>query len=112
MVTPGGEVAFVERMIMESVKLRGRVRWYTSMLGKYSSLATIIERLKQVHVQNWAVKEFVQGAKTRRWAVAWSWGDARPRMVFLLPSSLSSLHLNIRQTLFFSYMLGMCRRLH
>ncbi|KAI9844452.1 MAG: hypothetical protein M1830_007602, partial [Pleopsidium flavum] len=24
--------------------------------------------------------EFVQGSKTRRWGVAWSWGDMRPRM--------------------------------
>jgi len=26
------------------------------------------------------VTEFVQGAKTRRWAVGWSWADLRPKM--------------------------------
>ena len=81
MVTEGGEVAFVERMIRESVLLKERVQWYSSMLGKLASLHKIIPRLKEVGVGNWAVTEFVQGTKTRRWAVAWSWGDLQPRMV-------------------------------
>ena len=81
MVTPGGEVAFVTRIIDESYRLKERVQWYTSMLGKYSSVSTIVETLKGKGVGNWAVKEFVQGGKTRRWGVAWSWGDMRPRMV-------------------------------
>lgn len=81
MVTPGGEVAFVSRMIQESLELRDRVEWYTSMLGKIASVSVIVEKLKTAGVSNWAVTEFVQGSKTRRWAVAWSWGDMRPRMV-------------------------------
>ena len=32
MVTPGGEVAFVGRMIEESMQLRSGIRWYTSMV--------------------------------------------------------------------------------
>ncbi|MCJ1249465.1 hypothetical protein MMC30_006689 [Trapelia coarctata] len=80
MVTPGGEIAFVTRMIDESCRLKERVQWYTSMLGKYSSVSSIIEKLKAKGIGNWAVKEFVQGGKTRRWGVAWSWGDMRPRM--------------------------------
>ena len=81
MVTPGGEVAFVHRLIAESIELKEQVQWYTSMLGKHSSVATIIDRLREVGVHNWAVTEFVQGTKTRRWAVAWSWRDLRPRKV-------------------------------
>jgi 23S rRNA (adenine1618-N6)-methyltransferase len=81
MVTLGGEVAFVERMIKESLSLKDRVEWYTSMLGKLSSATKIVDRLKQVGVTNWAITDLVQGTKTRRWAVAWSWGDMRPRMV-------------------------------
>ncbi|KAL8797309.1 MAG: hypothetical protein Q9195_000463 [Heterodermia aff. obscurata] len=79
MVVPGGEVAFVSRMIDESVLLKKQVQWYTSMLGKASSISEVVERLKTVKVDNWAVTEFVQGQKTRRWAVGWSWGDMRPR---------------------------------
>ena len=81
MVTTGGEVAFVTRMIEESDVLKDRVQWYTSMLGKLSSVSEVIEQVKKRGVGNWAVAEFVQGTRTRRWGVAWSWGDMRPRMV-------------------------------
>ena len=81
MVTPGGEVAFVTRMIEESLHLNTRVQWYTSMLGKLSSVTEIVERLKENQNDNWCVTEFVQGTRTKRWAVAWSWADMRPTMV-------------------------------
>ncbi|KLJ05508.1 hypothetical protein EMPG_11008 [Blastomyces silverae] len=78
MITAGGEVAFVTRMIRESVKLRDRVQWYTSMVGKFSSVATLLNILHEEGNKNWAVAEFVQGSKTRRWAIGWSWMDYRP----------------------------------
>ena len=89
MVTPGGEIAFVNRMIEESVALKTRCQWYTSMLGKLSSVGTIVEKFKQAGVENYAVKEFVQGGKTRRWGIAWSWGGMRPRQVSRRCSNLS-----------------------
>ena len=84
MVTPGGEIAFVSRMIVESKKLNDLCQWYTSMLGKYSSVEVILDRLGKAGVHNWAVRDLVQGNKTKRWAVAWSWGDMRPNNVYLL----------------------------
>ena len=81
MVTPGGEIAFVSRMIDESKVLKDRCQWYTSMLGKYSSVEIIVGNLVGAGVDNWAVKDLVQGNKTRRWAVAWSWGTMRPSQV-------------------------------
>lgn len=81
MVTPGGEVQFIGRMIEESLTLRGRCQWYTSMLGKLGSVGEVVEKLRNAGVSNWAVTEFVQGGKTRRWAVAWSYGQRRPRQV-------------------------------
>ncbi|KAI4265197.1 MAG: hypothetical protein L6R35_007170 [Caloplaca aegaea] len=81
MVTPGGETAFASRLMAESAALGTRVQWYTTLLGKYSSVAVVVEELRGKYgVGNWAVKEFVQGekSKTRRWGVGWSWGARRP----------------------------------
>lgn len=78
MVTTGGEIAFVSRMIDESLILKDRVQWYSSMLGKFSSLSVLVQKLRDKGVENYAVTEFVQGSKTRRWGIAWSFEDLRP----------------------------------
>ncbi|KAL1995949.1 hypothetical protein VTN49DRAFT_815 [Thermomyces lanuginosus] len=78
MITPGGEVAFVSQMIEESLRLRDKVQWYTTMLGKLSSVSVIVQNLIDCGNKNWAVTEFVQGNRTKRWAVGWSWTDLRP----------------------------------
>ncbi|KAG9245797.1 DUF890 domain protein [Calycina marina] len=80
MVTAGGEVAFISRMIEESLLIQKRVQWYTSMLGKHSSLEAVVTKLRDKRVSNYAVTEFVQGNKTKRWGIAWSFGDLRPRV--------------------------------
>ncbi|OAR05821.1 hypothetical protein LLEC1_06725 [Akanthomyces lecanii] len=78
MVTDGGEVAFVGRILDQSLALRGRIQWYTAMLGFQSSVAALVLRLRHHDVGNYAVTEFVQGKKTKRWAVAWSFRGMRP----------------------------------
>ena len=81
MVTPGGEVAFVSCIIAESKRLGRRCQWYTSLLGKSSSIEPVVERLKEAGADNWAATDLVQGYRTRRWAIAWSWGSLRPTEV-------------------------------
>lgn len=78
MVTDGGEVGFVERILRESLALRERVQWYTAMFGFLSSLTSFIEKLREHNIDNFAVTEFVQGNKTRRWALGWSFQPMRP----------------------------------
>ena len=82
MICPGGEVSFVSRIIEESALPRNKdmIQWYSSMLGKLSSVTTIIEQLVKVGCNNYAVTEFIQGSKTRRWCVAWSWLPLRPSL--------------------------------
>ena len=41
MVYPGGEVAFVRQMVLDSAALRGAVHWYTSMVGKKATLSAV-----------------------------------------------------------------------
>ncbi|KAH9889026.1 hypothetical protein C8Q73DRAFT_709419 [Cubamyces lactineus] len=84
MITPGGEAAFVGRMVEESIQLLGKCRWFTSMLGKMSSLTDIVQSLRAKKVDNYAISELVQG-QTRRWVIAWSFDDLR------LPDSISRL---------------------
>ncbi|KAK3079755.1 hypothetical protein LTS18_003984 [Coniosporium uncinatum] len=79
MICPGGDAGFVLRMIKESITLGQRVQWYTSMLGRFSSVEVVVNKLKEVGCKNWAVDVLKAGSKTRRWVVGWSWGDWRPR---------------------------------
>lgn len=78
MVCEGGEVAHIGRMLQESLHLRERVQWYTAMLGKATSVETLVEKLRANNIDNFAVTEFIQGNKTRRWALGWSFRPMRP----------------------------------
>ena len=69
--TPGGEVGFVTRMIDESVEMGGRIRWYSSLLGKKASLKPLLAALRDAHVPRVRTTEIAQGV-TSRWAIAWS----------------------------------------
>ena len=79
MICPGGDVGFVSRLLDESLQLQDRVQWYTAMLGKLSSLQQIVAKLKERRINNFAVTCLQAGHKTKRWAVAWSFGGLRPR---------------------------------
>jgi 23S rRNA (adenine1618-N6)-methyltransferase len=81
MVYPGGDLAFVRRIIDESMVLRENVTWYSSMLGKLNSAKAVVDLLRQRGITNWAVGCLEPGHTTKRWIVAWSFGDLRPRNV-------------------------------
>lgn len=92
MVCEGGDAGFVLRMVEESLRLKERVQWYSSMLGKLKSVHVVVARLRELGISNFAVACLRAGRKTRRWAVAWSFGDLRPRNVrfhAVFPSSAS-----------------------
>ncbi|CDP10120.1 unnamed protein product [Coffea canephora] len=71
MVCPGGEKAFITRIVEDSVQLKQSFRWYTSMIGRKSNLKILISRLREVGVTVVKTTEFVQG-QTCRWGLAWS----------------------------------------
>lgn len=82
MVTEGGEVGFVSRIVDESLRIRDQIQWYSSMLGFLSSLTHLVDKLRSHGIHNYAVTEFVQGNKTRRWAIGWTFGPMRPAQAF------------------------------
>ena len=68
MITEGGEAGFVGRILRESIRIGircrwdtlsdwvarlTRKRWYTSLLGKLSSIASIVTALRAYHVGDW-----------------------------------------------------------
>ncbi|OAL47436.1 hypothetical protein IQ07DRAFT_613474 [Pyrenochaeta sp. DS3sAY3a] len=79
MVCPGGDLGFVTRIVEESLVLREKVQWYSSMFGKLESAKAIITLLKAHGITNWAVGIIDTGSSTKRWTVAWSFMDLRPR---------------------------------
>lgn len=78
MVYPGGEMAFVMAMVEDSSALRGRVHWYTTMVGKKETLKKVRGSLHRLGVTALRTTELAQG-RTSRWAVAWSF-DVNPNL--------------------------------
>ena len=108
MVCPGGEVGFVQRLFAESSEapgMRSAVHWYTTMLGKKSSLKQLRAFL-QTRPEVVAVRstEFALG-RTRRWGLAWTFsraahGSERTPLVQLEsePTDMLPSHLAGRST--------------
>ncbi|CAL1547700.1 unnamed protein product [Lymnaea stagnalis] len=82
-IAQGGEVGFIRQMIEESTVLREKIRLYTSMVGKKSSLTQLKEELRQQKIVNFTSTEFCQG-KTMRWGIAWTYDQTIifPRSMF------------------------------
>ncbi|CAF0831428.1 unnamed protein product [Brachionus calyciflorus] len=73
----GGEVSFVKKMIDESISIGKRIKIYTTMFGKKSSLIDIKNYLLNVkNIQNISETTFCQG-HTMRWGLAWSFDDTK-----------------------------------
>ena len=66
MVCPGGEVTFLGQMVRDSAVLRGRVHWYTSMVGKKSTLRAVKQALREQGATAMRTTELAQGAPLQR----------------------------------------------
>jgi 23S rRNA (adenine1618-N6)-methyltransferase len=74
----GGEVAFVRRMIEESVSGQGNVLWFTTLISKSENLPAIYQALEQAGVRDSRTIEMSQGQKKSR-IVAWTFMDENQR---------------------------------
>lgn len=71
MMTEGGEVEFVSKLIAESKEKSVKVRICTVLLGHKSSLNRVKKVLSDYQVLSHTSTQFCQG-KTMRWGIAWT----------------------------------------
>ena len=67
----GGEVAFVDRMIRESLAFAGSVKWFSSLISKKTTLAGAYAALRQVKAKEVRTIDMAQGQKVSR-ILAWT----------------------------------------
>ena len=84
-ITPGGEARFVNRLLQQSLILKTRIQWYTTLVGRHSTMTMLASNLREANILNWTAAPLQSGNVTRRWVVAWSFDDWRPRMSCVLP---------------------------
>lgn len=70
-VFPGGEVAFISRIITESSRLGEQIIWYTSLVGVKSHIEILCQQLVGVNAAQIKVMSSHVG-ETKRWILAWS----------------------------------------
>ncbi|MES2182599.1 MAG: 23S rRNA (adenine(1618)-N(6))-methyltransferase RlmF [Pseudomonadota bacterium] len=72
----GGEEAFVNRMINESVLFKHQCLWFTTLISKATTLASVYHALKQVNALTVKTIDMAQGQKKSR-MVAWTFLNTR-----------------------------------
>jgi len=70
----GGEVAFILKMINESLEYKENVTWFTTLVSKKENLNTIYNELEKVGVKQTKTIQMQQGQKLTRF-VAWSFSE-------------------------------------
>jgi 23S rRNA (adenine1618-N6)-methyltransferase len=83
---PGGEAAFVRRMIAESREVADHCLWFTSLVARADNLAPIRRALAAAGVADSRTIAMAQGQKQSRF-VAWSWHDAAARRAWWQPAA-------------------------
>ncbi len=66
----GGEAAFIERMITESVNYKKQVSWFTTLVSKAETLPKVYRQLKKLKALQVVTLPMAQGQKQSR-LVAW-----------------------------------------
>ncbi|HIF9097791.1 TPA: 23S rRNA (adenine(1618)-N(6))-methyltransferase RlmF [Photobacterium damselae] len=68
---PGGEAAFIQRMIKQSVEHSAQCLWFTTLVSKKETLPLVYQTLKEVKAADVKTIEMSQGQKITR-IVAWT----------------------------------------
>ena len=69
---PGGEVAFITKMIKQSAKFSKNCLWFSSLVSKKENLSIIQKVLQDFHVVDFKIIEMSQGQKISR-IITWTY---------------------------------------
>jgi 23S rRNA (adenine1618-N6)-methyltransferase len=69
---PGGEKAFIDLMIRESIQFQRQCRWFTTLVSKEANLKGIQKSIAQTQASDQRVMDMTQGQKKSR-IVAWTY---------------------------------------
>lgn len=75
-ITSGGEVSFVKKLLSESEEFKDRVKIFTTLIGKKADFLIIKKEILKIKPLAFTSTEFCQG-NTIRWGVAWSFFDIK-----------------------------------
>ncbi|PVV01150.1 hypothetical protein BB560_004443 [Smittium megazygosporum] len=81
-IVAGGECSFLTQMVEQSVGFSKRVIWFTSMVGKKSTLKFVTAKLNQVKAKRIITGTLKQG-RTTRWTVAWTFKELFPKWIIM-----------------------------
>ncbi|WP_026952540.1 23S rRNA (adenine(1618)-N(6))-methyltransferase RlmF [Algoriphagus mannitolivorans] len=70
--TEGGELAFIQNMIRESLRFKSQVFWFTTLVSKSENLPKILKSMALAGIREHKVVEMAQGNKISRF-VAWTY---------------------------------------
>ncbi len=79
---PGGEVAFIGRLIQESQQLAQSCLWFTSLVSKKDSLPALYQQLRTVNAVKVKTIAMQQGQKSSR-LLAWTFQTKAQRQAWL-----------------------------
>ena len=75
---PGGEAAFIRRMVAESVAHAGAVRWFSTLVSKRETLPLVLRALTAARATDVRTVTLAHGQKQSRF-VAWTFQSVAPR---------------------------------
>ena len=79
MACEGGEEAFTSAIVHDSVRLKGRVHWYTTMFGKKATFRAVRKYVKSLRAVSAVRSLEIAPSQTARWLLAWSFQVPREK---------------------------------
>lgn len=72
LATDGGEFQFIKTIIDESILLKDKIRWFTTLVGRKKNRKGLIDYLKGHSLKPLIETSEFKPGKTSRWTIAWT----------------------------------------